>query len=100
VAARPDPGDPDVGDPRSYLYVELDKQTAPAPTRDGSLGVAVEVRLHGHPSDAAAAVSHENFFALTHPLEVPAQVVAQLSHTDLYQRDASSNVATTTLLLV
>jgi len=46
-----DPDTPAVGDPRTYLYVEVDKDTVDPHNQPGaSVGLAVGVRLHGSPT--------------------------------------------------
>jgi hypothetical protein len=42
-----DPATPEVGDQRTYLYLEVDKDTAAPPAPGGAPGVAVLVRLRG-----------------------------------------------------
>ncbi len=50
VEPRSDPGSPALGDPRTYLYVEIGKVTR-APDRErAAVGLAVGVRLRGDPT--------------------------------------------------
>lgn len=49
VEATSDPATPAVGDPRSYLYVAVDRDTAPAASEAG-VGLSVDVRLAGDPT--------------------------------------------------
>jgi hypothetical protein len=44
-----DPATPELGDLRTYLYLEVDKDTGPAATPGSAPGAAVAVHLHGDP---------------------------------------------------
>jgi hypothetical protein len=50
LEAVPDPRTAAVGDPRTYLYVEISKRTRPTNTGQGAVGVAVGVRLRDDPT--------------------------------------------------
>jgi hypothetical protein len=45
-----DPATPAMGDQRTYLYLEVDKDTGPATGSGAAPGLAVVVRLHGDPT--------------------------------------------------